>query len=93
MKTAKEILKDELSENLWLFICAYPVAYKSDEMLVDWIADAMKQYASQQEPLSEKKILDVLDQFDTFLRKRRGGQRFSSDEADMFTTELSGKSQ
>jgi hypothetical protein len=45
--TAEEILKDNMSENLWTFICSYPVAFQSDKMLKDWIIDAMEEYASK----------------------------------------------
>lgn len=47
MKTAEEILKENLNESLWTFISTYPVAYKSDVMLKDWILVAMEQYADQ----------------------------------------------
>ena len=47
LKTAEEILKDEMPENLWTFICSYPVSYKSEEKLVEWIIDAMQEYAAQ----------------------------------------------
>jgi hypothetical protein len=47
VQSAEEILKDEMSENLWKFICSYPVGFKSDEMLKDWIIQAMDIYASR----------------------------------------------
>ena len=54
LKTAEEILKDEMPENLWTFICSYPVAYKSEEKLVEWIIDAMQEYAAQFKAEQEK---------------------------------------
>ena len=36
-----------MPENLWTFICSYPVSYKSEEKLVEWIIDAMQEYADQ----------------------------------------------
>jgi len=59
MKTRDEILKDELSDNLWTFISTYPVAYKSDKMLKDWIIEAMEEYASQQQ-VRRDKIIEIL---------------------------------
>jgi len=60
MKTAKEILKGEMSENLWTFICSYPVSYKSEEKLVEWIIDAMQEYAAQfkQEKVTDEDIMN-----------------------------------
>ena len=54
LKTAEEILKGEMSENLWTFICSYPVSYKSEEKLVEWIIDAMQEYAAQFRKEQEK---------------------------------------
>lgn len=60
LKTAEEILKGEMSENLWTFICSYPVSYKSEEKLVEWIIDAMQEYAAQFKAEQEKVTDDVL---------------------------------
>ena len=43
---AEEILKDNLNEHLWTFINTYPVAFKADMMLKDWIIEAMEAYAA-----------------------------------------------
>lgn len=61
LKTAEEILKDEMPENLWTFICSYPVAYKSEEKLVEWIIDAMQEYAAQFKAEQEKVTDEILD--------------------------------
>jgi len=47
IKSAEEILEDNMNESLWTFINTYPVACKSDKMLKDWIIDAMQAYHSQ----------------------------------------------
>ena len=47
MKSAEETLKDNLNESLWTFISTYPVAYKSDVMLKDWILEATEEYAEE----------------------------------------------
>jgi hypothetical protein len=45
-KQAEEILRENLSDTLWTFINTYPVAYKADIMLKDWIIEAMEALAS-----------------------------------------------
>ena len=44
---AEEILKDNLNESLIVFINTYPVAYKSEIMLKDWILDAMLEFRNE----------------------------------------------
>jgi len=66
MKTAKEILKGEMSENLWTFICSYPVSYKSEEKLVEWIIDAMQEYAAQFKAEKEKPIINLINNIECF---------------------------
>jgi len=56
VRTAEEILKDNMNEHLWTFICTYPVAYKSDTMLSDWIIGAMQEFASQQKKPTDQDI-------------------------------------
>ena len=43
-----------MNEILWTFIITYPVAYKSDEMLKDWIIKAMQSY-------HEAKLKEITD--------------------------------
>ena len=73
MKTRDEILKDELSDNLWTFISTYPVAYKSDKMLKDWIIEAMEEYASQK---SESEIGDYKCHVETNVKDSKGNPVF-----------------
>jgi len=53
-KSVEEILEDNLNESLWTFISTYPVAYKSELMLKDWIIEAMEEYASRRMPSEEE---------------------------------------
>lgn len=66
MKTAEEILKGEMPENLWTFICSYPVSYKSEEKLVEWIIDAMQEYAAQFKAEKEKPIINLINNIECF---------------------------
>ena len=68
LKTAEEILKGEMSENLWTFICSYPVSYKSEEKLVEWIIDAMQEYAAQFKAEKEKVTDKIPKSFKTLFR-------------------------
>lgn len=61
-KTAEEILKDNLSENLWTFINSYPVARGSDKMLKDWIIDSMEAYTSQS-ALTKERVIEILEKY------------------------------
>ena len=58
--TAEEILKENLNESLWTFISTYPVAYKSDLMLKDWILMAMEEYAKL--PIKEQESKPIYDE-------------------------------
>jgi len=51
---AEEILEDNMNKSLWTFISTYPVAYKSDIMLKEWIIDAMEEYRQQGMPTEEE---------------------------------------
>jgi hypothetical protein len=70
IKSAEEILKDELSENIWTFICSYPVGHGENIMLKDWIIEAMQEYANQfsQKGMTDEDIknaaLDYIDYAD-----------------------------
>jgi hypothetical protein len=46
IKSAEEVLRNNMNESLWKFINDYPVAYKSEVMLKDWIVDAMEEYTN-----------------------------------------------
>lgn len=65
-KEAEKILEDNLNEHLWTFISTYPVAYKADLMLKDWIIDAMQEYA---EAYSKKSRREELIRFALEARK------------------------
>jgi len=54
-KMAEEILHDNLNEHLSIFVNTYPVAYQSEQMLKDWIVNAMKDY-------HQAKLAEVTDE-------------------------------
>lgn len=62
-KSALEVLRNNMNDNLWTFISTYPVAHKSDIMLRDWIIDAMKEYAQshQVEMPSDEQVYKVIN--------------------------------
>jgi len=62
--SAEEILKDNLNESLWTFICTYPVTYKADEMLKDWIIEAMHEFAGQPK-VSDENIWNAAKEYAT----------------------------
>jgi hypothetical protein len=46
-KRAEEILQDNMSDTLLIFINTYPVSYGADKMLKDWIIDAMLEFRGE----------------------------------------------